>query len=93
MVARWLGSVSSLSLLESKLIGVCLLLTSMRVLGSYPVRGLCSAKRPKSNLPCGPAGVELVEGKSSEGVVIGLGVCAGKGVGKSEDNCASSVAW
>ena len=54
--------------------------------------GLCSTLRPKSNPPCGAAGVELVEGKSSEGVVVRLAVGVGKGAGKSEDNCASSMA-
>ena len=34
------------------------------------VRGLCSAKRPKSNPSCGAARFELVEGKSSEGAVV-----------------------
>ena len=39
MVARSSRFVSRLSILEGQLIGVCSLLTSMRDLGSYPVRG------------------------------------------------------
>ena len=48
---------------RKKLTGVCSLLTSMRVLGTQPARGDCSAKRPKSN----------------KRVVIGLGANVGNG--------------
>ena len=37
-------------------------------------------------------GQRLVEENSSQGEVIGLGVCAKKGTGKREYNCASSMA-
>ena len=69
------GSCRVCFFLEGKLIGVCSLLTSMRVLGSQLVRGDCSAKRPKSNPLCGVAGVELAERKRREGAAIGLCKC------------------
>ena len=82
---------SKLSFLEGQ-VGVSSLRTSMRVLDSSPVSGLCSARRATSKNPCGAAGVGLVAGYSRDGVVIGFRVGAGKGVGKSADNCASSMA-
>ena len=53
---------------------------------------MSSARRPKRRPPCGAARFELVEGYSRDGVLIGLGVGARESVGKSEDNCASSMA-
>ena len=44
-------SVLKLSCLEGKLISVCSLLTSIRLLGSLPVSGLCSAIRPNQEPP------------------------------------------
>ena len=44
--------VSRLPFLEGELSGVCSLLSSMRDLGSEPVRGDCSASRPKHDPPC-----------------------------------------
>ena len=49
-----------------------------------------SATRPKSNTPCEGAGVELAEGKSSDGGAIGLGASVGNGVENGEENGAAS---
>ena len=54
------------------------------------VRGDCSASRPRSIPPCGDAGVEHVEGKSSAGVVMGLGASVGNGIDQGEVKGASS---
>ena len=56
------------------------------------VRGDCSANLPKRIPPCGDAGIELVEGRSSDGVVIGLGASVGNGIEKGEVKSASSKA-
>ena len=53
-------------------------------------KGDCSASRPWSIPPCGDAGIELVEGKSSDGVVIGLGASVGNGIDQGEVKDASS---
>ena len=58
--------VSRLPFLEGKLIGVCSLLTSMRDLGSEPVRGDCSANRPKLTPPCEVAVDGHIDGFNSE---------------------------
>ena len=67
--ARSSRFASRLPFLESKLIGVCSLLTSMRDLGLQPVRVDCSANRPKQNPPCRGAVHGLAEGYNNEGEV------------------------
>ena len=67
VVARSSTFVSRLPLLESKVIEVCSLLTSMRDLGSQPVGRDCSASRPKQNPPGRGAVDGLIDGYSSEG--------------------------
>ena len=42
------------------------LLTSTRALGSYPVSGLCSAKRPNQSPDCGAQGFVLFGGLSKD---------------------------
>ena len=85
MVARSLGSVSRLLVVEGKLIRVCLLLNEGLLLMTCERTVRPGGQR--ENFSCGVAAVELFEELNSEGVVIELGVCAG--VGKSEDNWAS----
>ena len=82
--------VSRLPLLESKIIGVCSLLTSMRDLGSQPARRDCSDNRPKHNPPCRVAVDGDMDGYNREGEVDEPGAGVEKDVEEGEENGESS---
>ena len=69
-------------LLDGKIIGVCSLLTSMRDLVSYSVRGDCSVNQ-RHDPPCGVAVFELIDGNNSEGKVDEPKCKRRKGSGKT----------
>ena len=57
---------------------------------AVPVRGDCSASRPKHNPPCRVAVDGLIDEKNSEGEVDEPGASLGEDVEKSGDNRGSS---